>query len=156
MAARATATMAAQRQEATATAATIIAAHDSNAVATAATPPPGDGAFETKGAITPQDSTAIYMSMTDTLPAGTSFIYTFQAAQGNTATIELRRRDGALDPFLRLLDPGGQEIATDDDGGGDRDSLIHLQLTEAGSHTIVVSSYHDASSGRFLLAVSLE
>jgi hypothetical protein len=116
----------------------------------------GGGAIENKGAIAPQTGAAVQMSKTDVLPAGDSFIYTFQAAQGITATIELRQRDGTLDPYLRLLDPDGQEIAADDDSGGDRDSLIRLQLETAGTYTIVVRSYNDASGGRFSLTVSLE
>lgn len=116
----------------------------------------GGGAIENKGAIAPQTGAGVQMSKTDVLPAGDSFFYTFEATQGITATIELRQRDATLDPYLRLLDPDGQEIAADDDSGGDRNSLIRLQLETAGTYTIVAGSYNDASSGRFSLTVSLE
>lgn len=71
--------------------------------------------------------------------------YTFEGEEGDYVTIILDSPD--FDPFVSLLDEDGNEIASDDDSGGNFNSRIDsFQLPEGGEYTIVVSSF----SARFV------
>ena len=55
-------------------------------------------------------------------------------------------RNGPADPFIRLLDPSGFEIAFDDDSGGGLDAQIDVVVSQSGSFTLFYSSL--GASGR--------
>jgi hypothetical protein len=68
--------------------------------------------------------------------------WTFQGIAGDVLTIRMDATGGTLDPFLELIDPRGQVIAFDDDGGGDFNSLIGgYTLPETGSYTIAARRF---------------
>ncbi len=68
----------------------------------------------------------------------------------------LAASDGALDPYLQLLNPGGQVVVQDDDGGGRPNSLIQgFVLPSAGTYTIAAISSGGRSSGRFTLSLTV-
>ncbi len=77
-----------------------------------------------------------------------SDIYTFYAAQGDLVTIEILARrvnaEGNLDSFLKLYDPAGSPLATDDDGTGTLDSMIQFTASESGNYFIEVTEYGGA------------
>ena len=81
--------------------------------------------------------------------------YHVKLAQGKTYQIDMiAQAGGKLDPYLRLIDPSGKEVAKDDDGGGGLNGLdarITFQVTEAGTHQIVATSI--LGGGRYLLTV---
>ncbi|MBM3190061.1 MAG: hypothetical protein FJZ90_15235, partial [Chloroflexi bacterium] len=80
--------------------------------------------------------------------------YTFRAQSGERVTIRMDWRTDSLDPRLDLIDPAGRVVASDDDSGGNRNSLIeNLTLTQAGTYTIVArgSGYYGAGLFRLTL-----
>jgi hypothetical protein len=82
---------------------------------------------------------------------GASCPYTFVGSQGHRVTISMVKQAPSLDPFLILIAPSGYMVASDDDSGGDRNSLLSYGLTEAGIYTIIAGSYSNGSAGGFTL-----
>jgi hypothetical protein len=82
---------------------------------------------------------------------GASCPYTFFGSEGDTVTINMVRQEPSLDPLLVLVDPGGAVVASDDDSGGDRNSLLSYRLPGSGTYTIIAGSYGNGSAGRFIL-----
>ncbi|HYO87874.1 MAG TPA: hypothetical protein VER79_04455, partial [Candidatus Limnocylindrales bacterium] len=91
-------------------------------------------------------------------PGALALEYSFTAAPGDSVIIRLESDD--FDSYLRLRDPRSSEIATNDDGAGNLNSLIGpMLLTEGGVYTIVASSLGGSATGNFvlsLMAASLE
>lgn len=78
--------------------------------------------------------------------------YTFEGAAGDVVTITLTSDD--FDPFLRLRDASGAELATDDDSGGSLNAQIaFFRLPASGVYTILVESY-DGRVGAYSLRLS--
>lgn len=78
--------------------------------------------------------------------------YTFEGAAGDVVTITLT--SGDFDPFLRLRDASGAELATDDDSGGSLNAQIaFFRLPASGVYTILVESY-DGRVGAYSLRLS--
>lgn len=79
--------------------------------------------------------------------------YNFDGAAGDIVTIRMNRLDGDLDPFVELWGDRGV-LVSDDDGGGNRNSLIkNFRLPTNGNYQLVASAYAGASSGRFELTL---
>jgi hypothetical protein len=67
--------------------------------------------------------------------------WTFEARPGARLRVELRSED--VDAYLAVLGPDGTLIGSDDDGLGDRNSLVSFRAPAAGRYTILASSYSD-------------
>jgi len=68
--------------------------------------------------------------------------YSFTGKKDDIVSIRMNRTGGALDSFLRLLDPTQREIANDDDSGGGQNSLISsFVLPMDGTYTIVATRF---------------
>lgn len=73
--------------------------------------------------------------------------YTFSGSAGEAVTITLLAE--GFDPLLRLLDSGGVELTTDDDGGGGLNSRISNYILPAtGTYTIIVDAYRGPDGQR--------
>lgn len=91
-------------------------------------------------------------TVTGTLGRDLQSTYTFQGEAGQMVDISLT--SDMFDTFLRLADPSGRELISDDDGGGGLNSHISLfRLPETGLYTIIVESYNDVT-GDFTLSLS--
>jgi len=77
--------------------------------------------------------------------------YAFTAVDGNTVRISLVSED--FDTFLELFNIQGELLASDDDSGGNLDSLIEYEIEDAGTYIIVARSF---SSGIGSYSLSLE
>ena len=88
------------------------------------------------------------------LPVDNSFfdIYTFEGRAGQEVTIEMNSRE--VDSYLILLDPTGQELAQDDDGGENRNSIIQVTLPENGIYTILANSAQEQDFGNYILSAT--
>jgi hypothetical protein len=51
------------------------------------------------------------------------------------------RNSSSLDPWLDLYDPYGNRLASDDDSGGNHDSLISMPLPYSGLYTVIARDY---------------
>lgn len=80
--------------------------------------------------------------------------YVVTAAAGDALRITLR--SGEFDSYLRWGTKEGDafnEIATDDDSGGDLDSMLEVQVDRAGTYVIRVSALGSGSVGPYQLTV---
>ena len=68
--------------------------------------------------------------------------WVFDARPGARVRVELRSED--LDAYLTVLGPEGVEVGSDDDGLGERNSVVGFRAAAAGRYTILASSYGDA------------
>jgi hypothetical protein len=64
----------------------------------------------------------------------------FEGTAGQSVTIRVNALEGS-DPQAKLIDPRGQVIAQDDDGGGGYDALIMTTLPSDGVYTIRVDMW---------------
>ena len=81
-------------------------------------------------------------------------VYRFSARQGDRLTATLRSTD--FDAFLRLAQVVGgitDEIANDDDGGGDGDARLRFTVPSDGEYLLVAQSLEDGGAGAFTLAL---
>ena len=55
-------------------------------------------------------------------------------------TYFIAMNSNTLDPYLRLETPNGQNIAEDDDGGGNLNALIVHRATQTGMHRVIATT----------------
>jgi hypothetical protein len=80
--------------------------------------------------------------------------FTFEGAAGDVVTITMTSDD--FDSFVRLLDPSGDEISSDDDSAGNLNALLaDFELPADGTYTIVASSFSSTSAGAFELTLEV-
>ncbi len=88
------------------------------------------------------------------LKAGMALVaYQVRLLADKAYQIDLRSpRPDLLDPFLKLFDDKGQELASDDDGGGGLNARIAFQCVTAGVYRIEASAFGNGA-GAFTLEV---
>ncbi len=72
--------------------------------------------------------------------------------QGRKYTIDLESTD--FDAYLRLEDPGGKELATNDDGGDGFNARLTFTPDRSGTYRIIATTFRDGQVGRYILKVS--
>lgn len=78
--------------------------------------------------------------------------YRFSAQAGDGVVIRLSSDD--FDSYLRLLDESGFELASNDDGGGNLNSLIGpFNIPSTGTYTIRASSLGGSATGDYTLSL---
>jgi len=77
--------------------------------------------------------------------------YSLQGEAGLQVIIDAKST--TLDMYLVLLNPAGEAVAENDDGGGGTDSRITYTLNQAGTWTIIVNSFL-AASGNYTVSVT--
>ena len=105
--------------------------------------PPAFKAIEINGEITKNDGNDAKLNQ----PAKK---YTVKLNKDRTYVIEMSSTD--FDPFLRLLDKAGKELAEDDDSGGELNSRVIHSPAESGDHEIVAATLN-GDVGKFNLKV---
>lgn len=84
------------------------------------------------------------LSDTDTLSAATpEILYDYDGVAGETIIINMRTTDDVSDPLVRVLDPSGNEIGRDDDGGGFPNARLQLTLPVDGTYTIIAGVFSE-------------
>jgi len=86
-------------------------------------------------------------------PSATEQGWLFSGNAGDWILVDMRAVGGGeLDPFLTLLDPQSNTLASDDDGGEDTNARLGpLRLPTDGDYTIVAGRYNGA--GAYLLTL---
>ncbi|MEM9452102.1 MAG: trypsin-like peptidase domain-containing protein [Cyanobacteria bacterium P01_E01_bin.6] len=79
-------------------------------------------------------------------------VYTFDVQQGQRITIDMM--SDALDAYLILLDPNGQDIAQDDDGGNGTNARLVATAPTSGTYMVLANSYSVGEVGEYRLQVS--
>jgi hypothetical protein len=105
------------------------------------------------------DTVAAELSPTDSTgfrsPRHFHDVYEYEASGDEVLTVSMAASDG--DCYLYLLDPDGNVIAEDDDGGGFTDSLIRgIQLDAEGTHYIVATSFNEGEVFEYGLSLQCE
>ena len=106
------------------------------------------------GAQTANETINLGDTVNGTLESGhLSAQYVFFGNRGDVVTVTLESEQ--LDGYLTLLDPGLNEVASDDDsGGGSNPSISDTTLKTTGDFTIVVDSYNRLQTGDFSLSLT--
>lgn len=81
---------------------------------------------------------------------GPSKLHKVKLQKGKTYTIDLVSED--FDAFLRLLSPGGDQLAEDDDSGGNLNSRVQFSPAQNGEYQVVATSL-DQKTGNYTLTV---
>ena len=68
-------------------------------------------------------------------------------------TVEITMESSVFDTYLIVLDPSGNAIAEDDDGGGGTNSRISWTAAMTGSYPVFANSYGEDASGAYTLTV---
>lgn len=76
------------------------------------------------------------------LTAGQTYRFALNAAEGENPL---------GDPLLRLYDSAGTELAADDDGGGNLNSLLEFTAPTTGNYFIEAAAFADYSTGAYTL-----
>lgn len=81
-------------------------------------------------------------------------VYKIKLEEGKVYQIDMKvkDKDQDLDPYLRLEDPAGKEVAFDDDGGGFPNARIMYKAPKAGEYKIIATSFN-SKFGKFTLTV---
>lgn len=88
----------------------------------------------------------------DQARGGPSQTHSIAMAAGTRYTIDLVKTS-EYDPYLRLLDPKGNQIDEDDDSGGDLNSRIIFNCTKDGDYKIVCTTFGANMYGGYTLTV---
>jgi hypothetical protein len=72
---------------------------------------------------------------------------------GTTYTIRMMTKTEGFDPYLRLENPGGQQLAEDDDGAGFPNAQIVFNCQQDGVYRIIATSFAP-NTGAYTLTVS--
>jgi len=78
-----------------------------------------------------------------TLATDSIYVFTLNAAAEN----------GLQDPYLRLLNSSGEEVASDDDGGGNLNSRLEFVPDAAGTYFVEARNLTDGGEGAYTLAM---
>jgi hypothetical protein len=116
----------------------------------------GDGAFTLKvkedGAVKVHEVGA-GLKLTGELDKVRAITYNVKLDAGKTYVIDMISPDQkALDPFLRLLDARGKQLAEDDDGGEGLNARIIFKVDAVATYQIVATSF-GKGRGPFTLTV---
>lgn len=69
-------------------------------------------------------------------------LYSFQGSAGDSISVAMTRMDGNLDPRVAVLDSELRELVSDDDSGGEQNSLIErYTLPATGTYYLQASRY---------------
>lgn len=85
--------------------------------------------------------------------------YSFIGTAGQYVSIAMERDklSPKLDPYLELKDPYGTIVISDDDSGGNGNSLIDTYyLQTAGTYTIIARSSDNQTYGQYWIYVTLQ
>ena len=83
--------------------------------------------------------------------------YTFSAPAGAEVSIALTATDADLDTLLILLDPAGDVLLSDDDGGdGTNSRLANVILPRPGEYTIDAGAFPGTGPGEYTLTFDLD
>ncbi|CAD5909684.1 trypsin-like peptidase domain-containing protein [Planktothrix agardhii] len=87
----------------------------------------------------------------EVLPVDNSFyhVYAFEGKAGQQVTIEMNSNE--IDSYLILLTEDGEELAQDDDGGGEKNAKITTTLPKDGTYLLLVNSYEAGEAGVYRL-----
>ncbi len=100
--------------------------------------------FHAKGSLTKDDPK-------DQGRGGPSQVHVVTMKAGNVYTIDMESSE--VDSYLRLLDPKGEQLAEDDDSGGNLNARIIFNCTKDGAYKVVATTFGPDMKGAYSLTV---
>lgn len=91
-------------------------------------------------------------NVTGTFTADGDIIYPFDAVEGTLYVLYYRSAD--FDTYLYLNDPQGNEIAVNDDSGGNLNSLIVFTASTSGTYTARLESFTESPKGEYAFTIA--
>jgi hypothetical protein len=89
-----------------------------------------------------------------TLEPGVRHYWSFEGATGDIVTISMLASDGDWDTYLELYTPDGEQLAFDDDSGGDSNAaILEFELPLTGTYRVVARGYNADEAGDYELTV---
>jgi thiol-disulfide isomerase/thioredoxin len=73
---------------------------------------------------------------------------------GKTYRIDMIAANPQFDPYLRLLDPKGKQVAEDDDSGDGLNARIIYRATEGGEYKVIATTLLPNQTGKYTLAIT--
>jgi len=83
-------------------------------------------------------------------------VYQVKMTAGKTYTVDMEAADENFDPYLRLEDMAGKQLAFDDDGGDNLNSRITHKAAADGTYRIIATTFGGGDNGAFVLKVREE
>ncbi|NEQ40526.1 MAG: tetratricopeptide repeat protein [Okeania sp. SIO3I5] len=80
-------------------------------------------------------------------------LYAFEGKAGQKISIDMSSNQ--IDSYLILLNSNDQELAQDDDSGGEKNARIIITLPEDGTYKLLANSYEAGESGEYELKVQV-
>lgn len=80
--------------------------------------------------------------------------YYFNGVAGRIITISMWKFNSNLDSYLLLYNPAGSEVAFNDDGGGNRNAMISITLSNTGVYRVVARSWNSLSNGEYQMRLT--
>jgi hypothetical protein len=87
-------------------------------------------------------------------PGRYSKVHPFKMVPGKTFIIELQDTGGGMDPYLRLEDSAGANLAQDDDSAGNQNARIMFTPSKEDMYRIIVTTCNPGVVGNYLLTVT--
>ena len=113
------------------------------------------GRYELTLGLSQYDLLSVGDTVTGTLEPRDRHSWLFDGSDGDVVSISLVAPDDNFDAYVELFGPDGAELAADDDGGTDRNSLIdQFELPATGTYRIVARSLYSDEDGNYELTLS--
>ena len=106
----------------------------------------------------PRDGIELRTGQAVTLPVDRGVVYRvpFEAREGQFASARAAGETNSVDPLMVLLDPDGNALTGDDDGGGNLTALIFdYPIPEDGQYTLMVGHSNGGFTGNVNLQLRL-
>lgn len=84
-------------------------------------------------------------------------VHSYKMKAGQAYKIEMISKEDnpkVLDPYLRLEDPDGREVAQDDDGAGFPNARIVYQAEKDGTYKVICTTYVPNQTGKYILTIA--
>ena len=98
-----------------------------------------------------QGSISLGETMDGYIEAGEMHRFAFYSRSSGEVTIRVNNNGSSLDPKVAVQDADGATIGTDDDGGGNRNSLLRVNVRR-GRYYIIVQAF-GSTSGEYTVSV---
>ncbi len=108
-----------------------------------------------KGQLEIRGTLAYDEAVSMTLKPGNRHHWVFEGEAGDVVSIAMIAVDDDMDTYLELYAPGGEQVMTDDDSGGDSNAaILEFELPLTGTYRVVARGYSSYDTGKYELTLT--
>ncbi len=108
-----------------------------------------------KGQLEIRGTLAYDEAVSMTLKPGNRHHWVFEGEAGDVVSIAMIAVDDDMDTYLELYAPGGEQVMTDDDSGGDSNAaILEFELPLTGTYRVVARGYSSYDTGEYELTLT--